>query len=96
MAGRAQGLHWSRRRLYSTARSMARNTPVVATPSHGAQELAWTGSSSTVGCGVARGPGLCSSRSALGSWTTWILMESTDWYSFSSGALSGPAPKDLL
>lgn len=32
----------------------------------------------------------------LGSWATWILMDSTDWYSFSSGALSGPAPKDLL
>lgn len=39
-------------------------------------------------------PGLSPRMEVLGF--SWILMGSSDTYSFSSGALSGPKPRELL
>lgn len=99
MIGRAQEFHWSGRRRYSVARSAARSTPATATPSHGAQGKFLTtsnssNSSSSRNSGAVCVPGLSPRMGVLGP--PWILMVSSDSYSFSSGALSGPTPRELL
>lgn len=71
----------------------------MATPSHGAQgKVLTTGNSSPSSSAwkfwVVCVPGLSPRREVLGF--SWILMVSSDTYSFSSGALSGPMPRELL
>lgn len=68
----------------------------MATPSHEAQGMVLTtgNSFSSSSSGVVYVPGLSPRREVLGF--SWILMVSSDTYSFSSGALSGPMPKELL
>lgn len=97
---RAQEPHWGRRRRYSMARSVARSTPTTATPTHGALASVLTSSnpssnsSSAWNSEAVSGPGLSPTGGVLGS--PWILIVSTDTYSFSSGVLSGPEPRGLL
>lgn len=71
----------------------------MATPSHGAQGMVLTtGTSSNLSFAwnsrVLCVPGLSPRMEVLGF--SWILMGSSDTYSFSSGALSGPLPRELL
>lgn len=98
--GKSRGLHWCRRRRYSTTtRTVARSAPTAAIPSHGALGAfpSQGNSFSSMSWVAACSPGLPARRSALGPSATWMTLRmSPDMYSFSSGVLSGPGSVLLL